>query len=601
MRVFSNVLNQIFLCIGLIGVAHAEVQLEVDVSSPQVEVGESLQLRLTVTADSARPGEIEPKFSAPDFEILGQNSSTSFNSSFDGSGLHTTSSRALIFELQPKHAGSLTIRDISVKVGSKVLKAADIAIRVGGGAPAGPKGGSGSGSAAGGAGTGGATTDGPRHHAVWLETQVSNEHPVLGEQVIVSYVLYARTRVMGTSATAFPAFPGFLKEDLEMPMLGNVPNREERVQGPNGEPLSRFVLAKFALYPLKVGKLSVEGFQIRAQVLGSGRRGGRDDEEDMFDSSLRQFFQTLSPRLMMIAAEPKTIEVSALPPAAPDFANLVGSFELEGRVDPPSVDAGKPFTYTVVIRGRGQLSKLEKLPLPKLDGVEVFESKGHTRALGSGVSERIFETLLVPRNPGVLTLPRFELNVFDPEQKKFVTLSHEPLTVQVTGTAQIVAPSVVQNQTAGVDGSTASNVPGNMVDQPLPETLGASQMVQPSKALRIFGRPLWHFLAALCGLLSGVLALGWLIERVSAGLKRRRSRAVPWTTDRIRSHLDSLREREDLPEAFLSWRQILMDQKTVFSPETATLLERLAILAEAARFAPPSERRIRLQEMKSSW
>ena len=83
----------------------------------------------------------------------------------------------------------------------------------------------------------------------FVKAELSKTRAYKGEQIIVSYFLYRRTRANIRDVMQYPSFQGFIREDLEMPILSNRPDFEAVNLG--GIPFERALLARYAVYPIK--------------------------------------------------------------------------------------------------------------------------------------------------------------------------------------------------------------------------------------------------------------------------------------------------------------------------------------------------------------
>jgi hypothetical protein len=223
---------------------------------------------------------------------------------------------------------------------------------------------------------------------------------------------------------------GFLKEELDVPVLTGRLEAQDVVL--DGIAYRRVLIASFAAYPLKEGKLTIDPMEVKATYMaeGGGPRGGGmfDDEDDLF----QQFFRNAQPQTESLRSESITIDVAGLPPVPKDlnYTGAVGDFEVIAAADRTDVKAHEAVTLTLKIEGSGNISNIEtpKIPLP--DGFELYEAKSQTKGK-AGVGEKVFEYLLIPRKPGDFTLPRIELGFFDPKKGEYVRKATDPIRIHV--------------------------------------------------------------------------------------------------------------------------------------------------------------------------
>lgn len=394
------------------------------VDREEIALDESVSLKLTVQADGSVPVEL-PKFTAPDFDVINEYQSQHVESYFDNGRVGARFSRSFTYVLRPKKTGSLSISGIQIQVEGQSLQAAALRVRVSGGGAATPPpqgyGGGGSGLR----GSGKARRGTP----IFVRAEVDKDRLYKGEQVIVSYFLYSRAAQFNAQADKFPAMPGFLKEELEMPIVQG--RMADDVVTLDGQVYKRVLLARFAAYPLKEGKLTIDPFGVKVNYYDPrGARGTSDDmdAEDLF----QQFFNQATPQTANVRSEPITVEVLPLAGDAPaDFTGAVGDFSVISAVDRYDLRANEALTLTLKVEGQGNLSTIDtpKITLP--EGFEVFESRSQTKSGRGGVGVRVFEYLLIPRRSGEFTLPAIGLSFFDPKTKSYVKKQTDPITVRV--------------------------------------------------------------------------------------------------------------------------------------------------------------------------
>lgn len=134
-----------------------------------------------------------------------------------------------------------------------------------------------------------------------------------------------------------------------------------------------------------------------------------------------------------------------------DWTGLVGAFVLKTTVDRTQLALGESATLTVVLHGSGGLAGFE-LPQVRGDaGVRVYDDEPEVQAEVRGGQYHAVGTwrrAVVPEQEGVLTLPALSLQVFDPVQGAFVTLTSEPVVLQV---APGEVPDLVLQDPASLD------------------------------------------------------------------------------------------------------------------------------------------------------
>ena len=131
----------------------------------------------------------------------------------------------------------------------------------------------------------------------------------------------------------------------------------------------------------------------------------------------------------------------------PAFTGAVGTFTIDSAVNKVTTSVGDPITLRVTIAGEGNIEKLPGPLWPKLTGWRSFDGAGSHRARVVNrrlVGSRSYELLMIPEVPGTFDLPPVEYAYFDPDAEEYVTISTDPISVEVLPDpdAVVVGPSV---------------------------------------------------------------------------------------------------------------------------------------------------------------
>jgi hypothetical protein len=420
--------------------------------------------------------------------------------------------------LKPNKTGTLKISHIKISIDGRTQTSPDILVDVsasGGGTPP-PRNYGGSG-----VGLRGANKK-IRGMGIFLRTEVSKDRVYKGEQVIVRYYLYRRVRVMNLTIDKFPVLSGFLSDEPDMPVLQRLDNETVVL---DGVVYQRSLLAQYSAYPLQEGKLKIDTMSVKYTYFSDP--GLQDDGEDPF----MNFFQQLTPRQGDAHSDPISIEVDPLPAAGrpSSFSGGVGDFSVTSAVDKYDAHVNEAINLTVKVEGRGNLSAIGEPKVQWPSQVELYDSKGTAHSGKSGVGDKIFDIVLIPRSPGPLTLPPMEFSFFDPAKKQYVTRSTEPIKINVqealpgsqpAPSRPSTASALSQNdQSASAPGDVKTLRPLKLSDEAPPSILGEHRLPFP----------LWHILYWLGG--AGLLLFVTLIgidfgkKAYGRGQARREARA----------------------------------------------------------------------------
>ncbi len=244
-----------------------------------------------------------------------------------------------------------------------------------------------------------------------------------------------------------------------------------------------------------------------------------------------------------------------------DYRGAVGQFSIVTEASPTSVKVGDPITLHIGIEGAGPLDVVLAPPIESQQNL-VRDFKVPDEPLAGFVdrSRKVFSTSLRPLRSDVTEIPGIRFSYFDPDKETFITVTSDPIAIQVDQADMLTLDSIVGAAPAGVsrprqsDVTSSSRVAAN-------EAQDFLLAIDPQSALRSVPRarllqPTMLILLAT-GPLSALLALlvrsRWVIRRL-----------IPART-RLRRELESARTPSDVAQAmerFLTTRFGLPESRT---------------------------------------
>ncbi len=245
------------------------------------------------------------------------------------------------------------------------------------------------------------------------------------EPIVVTLKLYVRnTQITSLDNQKLPAFNGFWQQDIS----ADEPLRQRETY--NNRVYETLVLKEYLLYPQQSGTLTVEPFEATVVALfQEPTTAPRSIFDDFFGG---QNIRQVSKR---IASQPVRIEVRDWPAGAPaSFDGAVGEFRLDATPPPSAMNANQSGTYTLRLSGTGNfpLIRAPKLTLPQSFeqyNVTTSDNTRHSRGGTSGYRE--FSYPFIPRSDGLYTIPAFEFTYFEPQQRRYITLSSRETSIEV--------------------------------------------------------------------------------------------------------------------------------------------------------------------------
>ncbi|MGD9487964.1 MAG: BatD family protein [Calditrichaceae bacterium] len=420
-------LTAMFMAVTAGSAFSGDVSIRAVVNKNNVNIDGQIQYSVELSGKSTSLPEVTfPEFD--DFYILsGPNSSTSIQW-ING---NMTSSKSFSFYLKPRKSGDLRIGRASVTVDGELLESEEIIINVdkSSGQPAAPN--------SSGQKT---TTDADiAGENLYLKTNVSKTNVYLGEQIIIEYKLYFKVNVRGYNIDKMPSNAGFWTEEFKMPQQPVIEN--EIVNGVN---YNVAILKEVAVFPTQTGELTIDPMLITMEAVVRSRQSQRGLFDNFFNDALGTTVQKT------ISSNPVKIKVKPLPESGKPkgFGGAVGQFKFDVSVDKQASNINNAISLKQVLSGVGNI-KLTNLPAPAIPpDIEKYEPKIVTDINNSGSiirGEKKAEYILIPRIAGNYNIKPVSFSYFDPEQKKYITISSKPIELTISGeSGQLTAGNGIQ-------------------------------------------------------------------------------------------------------------------------------------------------------------
>ena len=390
------------LILALILFAGAAASDDISVTSAvdknSIDSGDRIALQVTVSGSSS------PALKAPqmnDFNVYAGGQRTQSSFSFVNGKMTSSTSVIYDYTLNPKGPGKFTIPPFTVEAGGKTYKSAPIAVEVAKGVPPQTQ--------------QAARQDGGVQNAggndLFVRVDLNKNKVYVNEPVTMTFGFYNRVNLAGQPQYTPPDTTGFWKEDLP-PQINSSRNGYNVVE------------LKTALFPASPGQYTVGTASL---VCAVPVRGQGDDFFGGFFGSTKN-----------VRLDSKPVQVTVLPlpeegkPA--DFSGTVGKFGISATVDKRDVKTNDAVTLTVGISGTGNVKSIAEPKLLLSDEFKKYETvsdlninKDNYEVKGS----KVFKTVLVPRKAGKLTISPVKYTYFDPADKKYRTISSDPITLNV--------------------------------------------------------------------------------------------------------------------------------------------------------------------------
>ncbi|MBT4634998.1 MAG: protein BatD, partial [Candidatus Marinimicrobia bacterium] len=289
------------------------------VDSTWITIGETVTFKIeAVDSDDMPDVDISPILK--DFDLV---SGPGQQTNIQWVNGRMTSSRVLSWTFLPKKSGTLSIPRLSVKLGKKTYPTKLVKIHVGKGVQG-------------------------RDAEIFIRAELDKETAYVGEQMIVTYKLY-RSVNFSPSSYNLPDFVGFWSEVVYTPQSPKFRNVSL-----NGKSYQAADLYKVALFPIKTGQLTIPSLSVQGQMeKKTNQQTKKSPVSDPFFDSF--FTETVAKH---IRSPEKKITIKQYPAKKPfDYSGAVGSFILSATVDDDSVKVNEGFTYSVRLKGTGNMGQ----------------------------------------------------------------------------------------------------------------------------------------------------------------------------------------------------------------------------------------------------
>lgn len=259
---------------------------------------------------------------------------------------------------------------------------------------------------------------------LFLRLTLSKKNVVVGEPVTATLKLYSRVNIAGFEDARFPTFSGFWNQEMQTPT-----NIEFKRESLGDNIYSTALLRSWVLIPQQAGDISIDPAELVCIVnVRAPSHGPRSIFDGFFEDDVRSMRRR-------VTSDACTVKVGKLPAGAPaSFGGGVGSYSLKAYVSKDSLRTHDAASLVVTVSGKGNVSMLEAPKISFPSDFEVYDTKVSDKAdKGNGYTSgtKTFEYPFIPRSHGEFTLGPVEYSYYDVSSGKYVTLTSDPIAVNV--------------------------------------------------------------------------------------------------------------------------------------------------------------------------
>jgi hypothetical protein len=264
-----------------------------------------------------------------------------------------------------------------------------------------------------------------RRDPFFIVAEADKQSVYVGEPVVITWVMYNAAAVQQWQVVNVPRLADFWSEELT------------RKESPEREYLGdtmvqRLPVRRVALYPLRSGRLRVEGLTVEGAIMRRVRSG----PFSMFDGELVETTFT---------SAPVDLDVKPIPEGAP--VDAVG--ELTLTCEPPLQRGSGPVVLRVGLSGLGNVRAAEPPRFERgVAGTLQIEGGAVNVAREEVTAEmtRRWEYLIFPSTTGTLEVPALTTRIFDPHAgvRRELRCAGTSLPVVATAVPEASAPPPVE-------------------------------------------------------------------------------------------------------------------------------------------------------------
>ena len=404
-----------------------DAQVTASVGSDTVGIQDQFQLAVTVTGKDSGDAE-NPRISRlPGFRVV---SGPNISTQFQWVNGRSSSSKSFIYILLPEKEGQFVIDPIEVRVGGKTFRTQPLQVRVTSAQHSPP-----------------AQSRRPLNpldpfddedispsrrpvgDSVFIKAELDRASACPGQQVTLSYQLYTQVGINGIQLQESPPLSGFWVEDIEVDK-----NPKGVLRVVNGREYQAFTIKKQALFATATGKLKIPSSTFAVSAGAGG---------DLFGIFGRT--QTLYRKTDEVVLDIKPFPFAGQPA---DFRNAVGSFSLTANIDKARAATGEAVALKVKLSGIGNLKMIPDISMPAIPDFTVYSSKraDSIRAMADNQigGDKTWEYVIVPKAPGLQTIPSISFSFFNTERNAYETIATPPLSLNVVrGTDAAASASIL--------------------------------------------------------------------------------------------------------------------------------------------------------------
>ena len=270
---------------------------------------------------------------------------------------------------------------------------------------------------------------------VILRADVDAKQYYPGQQIILTYRLLFRENVQTVSTLNEDDYADFFIQNF------SDFSREATLENINGQQYTSRIIKSMALFAHQSGAYTID-----PMIMSVGINAPFPGNQGFFSMRRIQDVQ--------VASEPLNINILPLPPGAPaSFSGAVGQYQMKVVPGKTNITTDEAFSFQVEITGNGDARRWD-VPAPVASGdFDTYEPKileDKVFDAGAEVSHlRSIAYQMIPLSPGDFKV-FVPLSYFDPNTKKYLTITSDTMTIHVTQGTGVRPDSLAYSDTTSL-------------------------------------------------------------------------------------------------------------------------------------------------------
>jgi len=258
---------------------------------------------------------------------------------------------------------------------------------------------------------------------IFIKSKTNKKECYVGEPFTVEFELYVNDKIILTEVLneKTPEFNNALVEEEE---IGTLRYTYESIRG---EVFRKALIRKYVVISVKEGVLEIP--ELSLKINASLEYSPEFPTDERYYSKINTY-----------SSEKIQINVKPILEADETYIGAVGNFQLSSMIEKDTVFVNRNFEFVIEIIGSGNLYLINapKLKLPNYLQIVGEPSVIDSIKIKNGIfGKRTFIYTLKALREGNIVIPEQVLSYFDPQKKKFISLSTPPHSIKTVSIKKI--------------------------------------------------------------------------------------------------------------------------------------------------------------------